>query len=46
MPAIQPGTRAIDFKLPSLDHKERSLSDALAEGPVLVAFFKLSKVLC
>jgi peroxiredoxin len=40
------GTRAPDFAWPATDGKTYSLSDALASGPVLVAFFKVSCPTC
>jgi peroxiredoxin len=46
MPALAPGTQAPDFTLPSMDDKSFSLRAALARGPVLAAFFKISCPTC
>jgi peroxiredoxin len=46
MAALDPGTTAPDFTLPGLDGKQFSLSEALARGPVLAAFFKISCPTC
>ena len=46
MTALNPGTKAPDFKLPTLDGKQFSLRDALLRGPVLAAFFKISCPTC
>src|SRR5581483_7856803 len=46
MSALTPGTTAPDFVLPATDGPEFSLSEALARGPVLVAFFKVSCPIC
>ena len=46
MAALVPGTQAPDFTLPSLDDKQFSLRAALARGPVLAAFFKISCPTC
>jgi peroxiredoxin len=46
MAALTPGTRAPDFTLPSMDGKAFSLREALARGPVLAAFFKISCPTC
>lgn len=46
MAALTPGTQAPDFTLPSLDGKPFSLRAALARGPVLAAFFKISCPTC
>ena len=46
MAALTPGTQAPDFSLPSLDGNPFSLRDALARGPVLAAFFKISCPTC
>lgn len=40
------GNKAPEFRLNSLDGKEFSLSLLLAEGPVVVAFFKISCPTC
>lgn len=46
MSALTAGTSAPDFTLPTMDGKQFSLRDALARGPVLVAFFKISCPVC
>jgi peroxiredoxin len=46
MPALNPGTAAPDFTLPTVDGKQFSLKDALAKGPVVAAFFKVSCPVC
>jgi peroxiredoxin len=46
MTALNPGTKAPDFNLPTLDGKQFSLRDALLRGPVLAAFFKISCPTC
>jgi peroxiredoxin len=46
MAALAPGTQAPDFTLPSMDGKLFSLREALARGPVLAAFFKISCPTC
>jgi peroxiredoxin len=46
MAALNPGTSAPDFSLSTLDGKRFSLRDALASGPVLLAFFKVSCPTC
>ena len=46
MAALTPGTRAPDFTLPSMDGKAFSLREALARGPALAAFFKISCPTC
>ena len=46
MAALNTGTLAPDFTLPAMDGKQFSLKDALARGPVLVAFFKISCPIC
>lgn len=46
MAALTPGTPAPDFKLPTMDGKQFSLREALALGPVVVAFFKISCPVC
>ena len=46
MAALTPGTRAPDFTLPSMDGKTFSLRQALARGPVLAAFLKVSCPTC
>jgi peroxiredoxin len=46
MVALTPRTKAPDFTLPTLDGKPFSLAQALAEGPVVVGFFKVSCPVC
>lgn len=46
MAALSTGTSAPDFALPTMDGKQFSLRDALARGPVVVAFFKISCPVC
>ncbi len=46
MAALTAGTSAPDFKLQTMDGKQFSLRDALARGPVLAAFFKVSCPVC
>lgn len=46
MAALTPGASAPDFTLPSVDGKNFSLKEALARGPVAVAFFKVSCPVC
>ena len=46
MAALTPGIQAPDFTLPSMDGKPFSLHEALARGPVLAAFFKISCPTC
>jgi peroxiredoxin len=46
MTALQAGTRAPDFSLPSLDGGMFSLKDALERGPVVAMFFKISCPVC
>ena len=46
MAALDPGTTAPDFTLPTLDGKQFSLREALVRGPVLAAFFKISCPTC
>src|ERR1700690_1748562 len=46
MAALTPGTKAPDFTLPSMDGNPFSLGEALARGPVLAAFFKISCPTC
>ncbi len=42
MAALTAGTKAPDFSLPALDGSKFSLQDALKQGPVVAAFFKVS----
>lgn len=46
MAALEAGARSVDFALPALDSKTYSLTQALASGPVLAAFFKSSCPVC
>jgi peroxiredoxin len=46
MPALSAGSTAPNFTLASLDGKSFSLKDALARGPVVLAFFKVSCPTC
>jgi peroxiredoxin len=46
MAALKEGTVAPEFTLPGMDGKQFSLKDALARGPVLAAFFKISCPVC
>jgi peroxiredoxin len=46
MPALANGTRAPDFELKTLDGKPFSLRNALARGPVVLAFYKVSCPTC
>lgn len=46
MAALAPGKTAPDFTLPIMDGAEFSLRDALAKGPVILAFFKISCPVC
>ncbi|HWR37537.1 MAG TPA: TlpA disulfide reductase family protein [Clostridia bacterium] len=46
MAALPPGVLAPDFKLPTMDGTEFSLTEALRTGPVILAFFKISCPVC
>jgi peroxiredoxin len=46
MTALATGKKAPDFELKTLDGKPFSLADALARGPVVLAFFKVSCPTC
>jgi peroxiredoxin len=46
MAALAPGTHAPDFILHSMDDKVFSLQEALARGPVIAVFFKISCPTC
>jgi peroxiredoxin len=46
MAALTVGTKAPDFTLKAIDGKEFSLSEQLAKGPVVLAFFKVSCPTC
>ncbi len=46
MAALTSGTKAPDFTLPTIDGGKFSLSEELARGPVVLAFFKVSCPVC
>jgi peroxiredoxin len=46
MAALSTGTSAPDFNLPTMDGQRFSLREALARGPVVAAFFKVSCPVC
>lgn len=46
MATLSAGTAAPDFTLPGIDGKQFSLRQALARGPVVLAFFKVSCPVC
>jgi peroxiredoxin len=46
MPALAANTAAPDFALPDMNGKQFSLRGALARGPVLLVFFKISCPVC
>ncbi len=46
MAALTAGTSTPDFKLQTVDGKQFSLRDALAKGPAVAAFFKISCPVC
>jgi peroxiredoxin len=46
MPALQAGRKAPDFTLPTMDGQNFSLAEALGQGPVVLAFFKVSCPVC
>lgn len=46
MAALEAGTMAPDFTLPTVDGKQVSLAEPLTKGPVLLAFFKVSCPVC
>jgi len=46
MSALTSGAQAPVFNLPGMDGIDFSLSEALAHGPVLLAFFKISCPVC
>jgi peroxiredoxin len=46
MAALSVGKKASDFTLPTTDGKQFSLKEALAKGPVMLAFFKVSCPIC
>jgi len=46
MPALPVGKAAPDFNLKTFDGKQFALKDALARGPVVLVFFKVSCPTC
>jgi len=46
MAALTAGTKAPDFELKAMDGKRFVLSEELARGPVVLAFFKVSCPVC
>src|ERR1017187_6069491 len=46
MPMLSAGATARTFQLATIDRKRLSLQEALARGPVLLAFFKVSCPTC
>ncbi len=46
MAALDAGTRAPEFSLPTVAGKQISLDEALRKGPVVLAFFKVSCPVC
>src|SRR5205807_6467730 len=46
MAALEAGNSAPQFELSTMDGSKFSLQDALARGPVLVVFFKISCPVC
>lgn len=46
MAALEPGTKAPDFTLPTMEGNQFSLIEALARGPLVAAFFKISCPTC
>lgn len=46
MPIARSGVQAPDFTLPDLGGRERSLKEWLEQGPVVLAFFKISCPTC
>ena len=46
MAALNTGTRAPGFTLPTVQGKQVSLDEALQKGPVVLAFFKVSCPVC
>jgi peroxiredoxin len=43
---LKPGARAPEFRLARLDGDESGLHDLIADGPALLAFFKISCPVC
>lgn len=46
MAVVAAGRKAPEFKLPGIDGKTLSLGEALARGPLLAVFFKISCPVC
>ena len=46
MSALTKGKRAPEIDLPTIDGRRFSLKDALAQGPVVLAFYKISCPVC
>ena len=46
MPALETGSSAPEIRLPTLDGGNFSLSEARKQGPVALAFFKVSCPVC
>lgn len=46
MSALEAGTKAPQFELPTMDGSKFSLQSALTRGPVLAVFFKISCPVC
>jgi len=46
MAALEPGTKAPEFTLLTMERSQFSLSEAFARGPVVAAFFKISCPTC
>src|SRR5688572_26750467 len=46
MAVLEPGQRVDDFQIGALDGRPFSLSDQLVQGPVVLAFFKITCLTC
>jgi peroxiredoxin len=46
MPLLKPGSNAPAFTLAGMDGRQHSFHEALARGPLLIAFFKVSCPTC
>lgn len=46
MSVLEPGQRIEDFQIATIDGGQFSLADALAKGPVMLAFFKITCPTC
>jgi peroxiredoxin len=46
MPALTAGTNAPEFSLKAMDGREFTLFEAINQGPVVLAFFKISCPVC